>query len=88
MKIEPAVTWFSAAVMIAVGLFVETLAVILLLRHETGGAPVSLLLFGFTTLILGGGQIVQLDARRKDKPLDKLPASRHLAGPGRIWRPR
>ena len=41
---------------------------------------------------MGVGQILFLRAARKaakaDKPLDKPSASRHLAGPGRLWRPR
>ncbi len=88
MKIEPAVTWIGAVVMIAVGLSVEGWAVVLLLRHELGATAVTFMLFGMTTMFMGGGQIVSLRARQKDKPLDKATASRHLAGPGRTWRPR
>lgn len=88
MKIEPAVTWIGVVVMIAVGLFVSGCAVFLLFRHQMSASAVSFILFGLTTVILGGGQIAYLRKAKTDKPLDKASASRHLAGPGRIWRPR
>jgi hypothetical protein len=89
MKIQEPITWIGAAVALTVGASVEIWALILLLRGERGFSAAPFAISGLPILIIAAGQILSLRrAAKADKPLDKPPASRHLAGPGRIWRPR
>jgi hypothetical protein len=91
MKIEPAVTWIGAVIIIAVGLFIAGCGLFLAQRGERSASVATFVMIGVGFVGLGASQLRGPPLGRTgktDKPLDKPPASRHLAGPGRTWRPR
>ncbi len=91
MKIEPAVTWIGAAIIMMVGLFIAGCGLFLALRGERSASVATFVMLGVSMVGLGASQLGGPPLGRTsktDKPLDKPSTSRHLAGPGRIWRPR
>ena len=91
MKIEPAVTWVGAAIIMMVGVFIAGCGAFLALRGERSAPVATFVLLGVAFVGLGASQLAGpplRGARKTDKPLDKASAPRHLAGPGRTWRPR
>jgi hypothetical protein len=91
MKIQPAATWIAALIIIAVGLLIAACGLLLALRGERSGSVATFIIVGAGIIFLGASQLGGPPLRRRgktDKPLDKPTASRHLAGPGRTWRPR
>lgn len=91
MKIEPAVTWIGATIVMMVGVFIAGCGLFLALRGERSASVATFVMLGVGMVGLGASQLGGPPLRRTgkaDKPLDKPTASRHLAGPGRTWRPR
>jgi predicted Co/Zn/Cd cation transporter (cation efflux family) len=79
-------TLIGAAMVMVAGASIAIWTLFLLLAGGRGPAPVVAIIFGLSTAVTGA--LILARAGKADKPLDKPPASRHLAGPGRIWRPR
>jgi apolipoprotein N-acyltransferase len=92
MKAEPSVNWIGGVVIIAVGVFFASCGLFLFAVFRERSPPVAaFVMVGVGMVWLGASQLGGPPLRRRgqtDKPLDKPSASRHLAGPGRIWRPR